>query len=1256
MALTLRQEDQAQANLKRKAAFQKQEQQGGANLSDLFAVTAMPLDVAIATAGAAAAKESWNCFKPHFDYVKDLDKNYEELEREYGYLTAVKDDMIEQIEIRMSKNARTTYRCDHLLGNVRSTESKFQKLQAKHKKAYKCLWGMCPFFKLRKLGEQVVDTKVKVVREKNEMEELMKEGNVMIERRPEQVATKIVDLNSLSQNVQQVLKLLRRDQWIGIYGSRGVGKTTLLEKLQIEANKNGKFGTVILISCQREDGERKIQADLLRQLNLSDVNMEDPADKISETLKKMKYLLLLDHVYSVIELHKVGIPSHHDYGKVIIASTQKFLCRKMGATRFFAVKGPPPADALALFQEIVGEVVNHEGIKETAELIVKQLGRLPWLIRAVATTLKDEDTESEWRRMLRKLQSPTDSIQDNMQEVYNVLRLVYDKLSVDKRRCLRYVALFPRDHEIYDDYLVECWKVQGFIEVVQGKNVQSFREARDEGHNILKNFEDLSLLERCQRVKHLKMPEELRMLALMDFYPNEESCKLLVVEEQTEEHPPEENWKKAHRISLMCNKLCSLPKSPKCCKLITLLLQRNKNLKRIPKPFFAHMSKLKILDLFRTEIEALPPSLFSLINLQGLYLNSCGCLQVLSSKIAKLQNLEVLDIRCTGIQSLPVEIGQLNNLKCFRFSLTTPKYDDQKVIIPRNLVMKLRQLEELTIIVGPGPMEQTWRSIVNDIAKEVASLEVLTTLCFHFPDVESLKTFIKLWSGKTFTSYKLLVGYHGTNNDDGLNCSVDSTERLLRYSAGQNIPDEIRTVLKQATTFELIGHKSVPSLSDFDMENMKSLKVCVIEECENMESIVDSNKVVGTAFPVLEELHIMKLQRLNCIWTGAVVRRSLVNLRALTLNDCRMLKKILSLEILQLLRQLQCLTVENCSQIREIIETENHSQATTENVEAENQSQSTKINEAENSAENYSEITEIVEAENHTQISNKNVEVENQSQRIEIGEAENHVENHCQITTKIGEAENHVENRCQITTKIGEAENHVENRCQITKVVKAKNHSQITTEIVGGKNQSQSTEIGEAENHCEIREVEAENHSQITTEIVEAENLSQSTEIGNAENYSHNTKIAEVDILSGALPKLEILKLINLPSLVSISESDTFFWPCLEKIEIKGCPKLSKLSLSTTNASELSSILCNKHWWEGMQQSLQDDLRQRIQPLCSFIHEEEQPCVPGTSPGEKGCSSSSMNAAAGPPTDPSSSNCRYSSLPYCDSFLHQRGE
>ncbi|KAL6971760.1 hypothetical protein U1Q18_031442 [Sarracenia purpurea var. burkii] len=110
------------------------------------------------------------------------------------------------------------------------------------------------------------------------------------------------------------------------------------------------------------------------------------------------------------------------------------------------------------------------------------------------------------------------------------------------------------------------------------------------------------------------------------------------------------------------------------------------------------------------------------------------------------------------------------------------------------------------------PEEQSWKGIVNDIANEVASLKMLTSLCFYFPTVDSLTTFIASW------------------NDI--------------------IPVGIGEVLQQATAFELIGHCNVQSLSDFGMTNMKSLEVCVIEECNDMRSIVDGcNNVVGSVFP-----------------------------------------------------------------------------------------------------------------------------------------------------------------------------------------------------------------------------------------------------------------------------------------------------------------------------------------------------------------------------------------------------------------------
>ena len=98
--------------------------------------------------------------------------------------------------------------------------------------------------------------------------------------------------------------------------------------------------------------------------------------------------------------------------------------------------------------------------------------------------------------------------------------------------------------------------------------------------------------------------------------------------------------------------------------LLTLLLQRNKNLRTIPE-FFKSMSSLRVLDLHGTSIESLPSSLSSLICLRGLYLNSCIHLVELPTEIEALVQLEVLDIRGTKISLL--QIRSLVWLKCLRY-------------------------------------------------------------------------------------------------------------------------------------------------------------------------------------------------------------------------------------------------------------------------------------------------------------------------------------------------------------------------------------------------------------------------------------------------------------------------------------------------------------------------------------------------------------------------------------------------------------
>ena len=88
----------------------------------------------------------------------------------------------------------------------------------------------------------------------------------------------------------------------------------------------------------------------------------------------------------------------------------------------------------------------------------------------------------------------------------------------------------------------------------------------------------------------------------------------------------------------------------------------------IPESFFASIRSLRVLDFHATVIESLPSSLSNLIQLRGLYLNSCNRLSKFKFNIEALVKLEALDIRGTQISLL--EIGTLRQVRCLQMSLS----------------------------------------------------------------------------------------------------------------------------------------------------------------------------------------------------------------------------------------------------------------------------------------------------------------------------------------------------------------------------------------------------------------------------------------------------------------------------------------------------------------------------------------------------------------------------------------------------------
>lgn len=530
------------------------------------------------------------CLRRKYGYVRNLNDNIAMLEREERYLLSKEEDVITMLD-RKDHIMERTRECNTWLDEVRVMKGKLQELRNRYQNTSRRFCGLCPFPSLLKLGKTIVIKIEEVIVLKSRIDQI----TIMHQRAPmpsipviKKHPEKIGNVPSLNEHVEALLRLLKEDNLkrIGIWGLPGVGKTTVMENLNNKIRETQLYDNVFWVTLSKGGSVRKIQLIILEQLKLEVKEIHDTdqiADMISEVLVNKRYLLLLDEVFSEINLKEVGIHDDHEHGAVIFAYRDRDFCRFMDD--HIKIERLSNDDAKNLLRKIVGGIIDRPSYKKIADRLLKECGGMPQVIKLIADSLRNEDDPAVWRHLLSDMQSPgTEPVQE-IQEVYKAFKLVYDKLHVDKKPCLLYWAIFPPDYEVYQEYLIECWKAEQFI--VQARKLG---DARDKGHAIIREFEKKSFLERGSKAGHFKMPIFLRRMALKIMYHEVKDSKFLIGDgEEIEEQLSDEEWEDVQRVSLIGQKLCNLPNMSACSKISTLLLQKNSSLTKIPELFFEHV-------------------------------------------------------------------------------------------------------------------------------------------------------------------------------------------------------------------------------------------------------------------------------------------------------------------------------------------------------------------------------------------------------------------------------------------------------------------------------------------------------------------------------------------------------------------------------------------------------------------------------------------------------------------------------------------
>ena len=444
--------------------------------------------------------------------VKNLEKNYKKLMKDAKELWGLRDDIEKEasrVEIKPATRKWIT-KVDRLKTRVNGLETEYNEGKRKQWRL-DCFWSNANFSEeLEKQRQQVLSLWEKGFIHKGFLEDELP-NSVWTKNAPE-----IDEKSSLGKIVGDVLNHLedKKVTRIGIWGTVGTGKTTIMKHLNDNEKIASMFEIVIWVSVSKEWSIEKLQEAIMQRLELDgerSANIQRNAQIISRGLNKKKCLILVDEVWHTIDLHKVmGIHNNHNHSKVVLASIYHGICTNMETDVQIEVKPLSPADAWNMFRKKVGDVISNCLIEPTARLVVQECHGLPLLIDRVAKTFKKKQRDfTLWNDGLESLQRWDSDRVKGIEEVLERLQVCYEDLKDEEKDCFLYGALYPEESMIYVDYLLECWRAEDFI-----GHAEEFRKARIRGHAILHELMGVSFLEKTEKRKYVKMNKVLRSLAL----------------------------------------------------------------------------------------------------------------------------------------------------------------------------------------------------------------------------------------------------------------------------------------------------------------------------------------------------------------------------------------------------------------------------------------------------------------------------------------------------------------------------------------------------------------------------------------------------------------------------------------------------------------------------------------------------------------------------------------------------------------------
>ncbi|CAA2974652.1 disease resistance At4g27190-like [Olea europaea subsp. europaea] len=878
--------------------------------------------------------------------IKNLQDKVQELENERNGVKRLVDAAERKAEIIGEEVSAWLLKVDDL------KEKATEVLDSVAGSEMRCLFNRCPNLKSRYLLSK------RATKKTIEANKLKKDGKfekVSYPQPPEQMLnlthhegfeTRL----STKKKIKEALK--DKDiSIIGICGMPGVGKTTMAKEIVNEVKVEKLFEKVVFAVVSNNPDINDIQDQLAEVLGLKieEKTTSVRAGRLRQRLEGnngKSILVIFDDVWNEIDLGTIGIPSLRDRKGLKIMFTTRIdeTCGKMEAQKKFKIELLDKKEGWLLFKDtarISDDETNAE-LLSIAKEVADECKCLPLALVVVGKALKSNKAAHKWRDALRQLRTCVTNLEGMDESVYKSLSLSYDHLvSNEERDLLLLCSLFAEDESIPIENLVRYAKG---LELFQ--NTETLSQTRDRAKTIADNLQGCHLLQPGEKEDEVKLHDVIRDFCLQ--MPTTKD-KYLVKHAGLIEWPEHDVDESYSAISITFNKLRQLPNGLKYqnVKLLRVICRELEEC-IISEDFFKDMKELRVLELIGMNIQ-IPSSIQLLTGLRTLCLIECDIHSQLSM-IGSLKKLEILSFyQSLGDQS-SIEFTNLCNLRSLDLRFGELSYP----LLPGDL-SGMKKLEELCLgcyIPIKGEDANILKNVVSELDEN--GFINLKKLILSEGDFEYLidatntipnGTFGKLESLELINLPKLIEICNGnvpravfkpplfsnlmTVKMD--NCKAVTS--LFRESVArclvnlQTLSISFCPMLEEVVSGDARENEVTKTCKKLEFPKLKNVKLDYLIRFKSFTYQSNSSAVHPTlfnqvTFPNMEDLSVSNLGCIVKLLGKEMPITSLHKLRRIKVFNCSQLLTIAESDSIQLLQNLDLLSVGFCNALEVLFDFE----------------------------------------------------------------------------------------------------------------------------------------------------------------------------------------------------------------------------------------------------------------------------------------------------------------------------------------------